>query len=400
MTMKQPFWRSVASSVAVLVGLIALDLVGAARADHDTNPGWVRRGLATVQSRELNREGKDAQTAGYYEGLLNEGSKVSSVNSLLLGGATARAAPKGAFRGVARRKRLADRYDHRGDFLYYVARPNLDVLDYEDPRLRLVTNSHGLSDKEYSRTKPANTRRIALFGDSISRGMGAPVGTNYESLLEAFLNENATGGTRFEVLNFSVSGYRVTQMFEVAMETAPAFAPDLYVFALTEMIGASRWGEHIAQLAVEGIDLKYDFLRQAVASAGIRETDAPGTVVAKLAPHRLPVLRQVLGTVRERAAGHGASVLVLLVPNVRPGLAMEEDFAGVRPLLDELGVPYMDLASTFDGLADAENYRVSADNVHPNERGHHRLFEQIRDRLQRDAGLARLVIGRGSAAPR
>jgi lysophospholipase L1-like esterase len=393
--MKQTFWHSVWTSLALLGSLIALDLLSGSASVAEAKGGWFSVVLATIQSRELNREGKDQQTAGYYEGLLNEGSRVSSMNSLLLSGATSASPPRMRLRGVNRRKRLADRYEHRGDFLYYEARPNVNVADYEDTSLRLVTNSRGLADREYSLEKPPNTRRIALFGDSISRGMGAPFGTSYEALFEKYLNEaHASPAARFEVLNFSVSGYRVTQMFDVAMHKAPTFTPDVYVFALTEMIGTSRWGEHFAQLLMEGIDLKYDFLEEAAARVNLRSTDAPGTVAAKLAPVRLPILRQILSRVRDQAARDGASVVVLLVPNVRPAAAMEEDFEGIRPLLNELRIPYVDLSDTFDAVPDLTQFRVSGDNIHPNERGQYRIFERLRDRVMADPALAWLFVGR------
>jgi lysophospholipase L1-like esterase len=393
--MTQSFWRSVRTSVALLVALVALDLASGSGENRGSRYAWLFSVVSTIQSRELNKEGQDQQTAGYYEGLLNEGSRVSSMNSLLLSGVTRTNEPKTQFRGVARRKRLADRYEHRGDFLYYEARPNVNVADYEEAHLRLVTNSRGLADGEYSLEKPPNTTRIALFGDSISRGMGAPFGTSYEALFETYLNEtHGSDGRRFEVLNFSVSGYRITQMFDVAMEKAPAFSPDLFVFALTELVGTARWGEHFAQLAVEGIDLKYDFLKETAVRVNLKDTDAPGTVAAKLAPVRLSIIREILARVGEQAAARGAKVAVLLIPNVRPAAAMEKDFEGVRPLLKDLGIPYVDLSDTFDGVADLTVFRVSEDNVHPNQRGHHRIFERLRDRVVSDKQLAQLLIGR------
>src|SRR5687768_10644864 len=129
--MTQSFWRSVRTSVALLVALVALDLASGSGENRGSRYAWLFSVVSTIQSRELNKEGQDQQTAGYYEGLLNEGSRVSSMNSLLLSGVTRTNEPKTQFRGVARRKRLGDRYEHRGDFLYYEARPNVNVADYE-----------------------------------------------------------------------------------------------------------------------------------------------------------------------------------------------------------------------------------------------------------------------------
>lgn len=378
----------VVTLVVMLGSALAVDQFGLA-AGHQA--GELVRTLTT---KSTSAEAREQQTAGYYEGLLDEGSRVSAMSLLVTGGVTRAADDDLRFGRDKRRRRLSDRYHFGDDFLFFEPRPHMDVPDYtERPHLRFVTNAHGLADRPYDVQKPAGTRRIALFGDSVSRGMGAPFGTAYEALLEEYLNHTHGMPRRFEVLNFSVSAYRISQMFDVAVEKAPRFSPDVYVFALSELIGARRWGEHLATLVARDIDLKYDIYRSAVAEAGLTSADAPSTALAKLARVRLSVLRDTLSAMRAHAARHGAHFVVLLVPNARPFDEVREDFEGVRPILEELGVPYADLTDAFAEVSDLAPYRVSEDNVHPNERGHRRLFEHLAAILDRSLTLREAVVG-------
>jgi hypothetical protein len=381
--MTEPFWRLAAGSaalVAVLTGLALLPVPVYSRTDDSLT----RKLLRTLHKDELNREAREAQTAGYYEGLLNEGSRVSGMNALVTGNERFTA------ESWARPGRR-----HRGDFLYWDMPPNLNTRDPENPRYDLVTNSHGMTDKEYALEKPPDTWRVALLGDSITRGHGAPFGTAYEFLLEDRLNEDhfAPRGQRLEILNFAVGGYRITQLVDVAIERVPEFSPDVYVLPLSELSVFRNWGDHVATLVQNDLDLKYDFLRQMVREAGLRPSDPVGTIAAKLARFRLPTLRWALGEVRAAAAANNAELLVILIANGSHPETLEEQFVGVRDLLADLKMPYVDLLDAFADVDDPVRYRVSDRNTHPNERGHRRLYERLHEEILQNRHVFRLFCG-------
>jgi hypothetical protein len=341
--------------------------------------------LGTLSNREPNMEAREELTAGYYEGLINESSRVSWMNRLSTGA-----------RGVTfENRREADRRE-TGDFLFYELVPNADTPDYADERFRyrLRTNSAGLADREYSREKPNGVHRIALLGDSITRGDGAPYLGNYESLLEARLNEEAAGGdARVEILNFAVGGYNLTQMLEAAIVKATPYAPDVYVVAMTKVSVYRRWGEHLALLLNAGIDLKYEYLRDTVRAAGLKPEDPIGVTNAKLARFRIPTIRWVLTELERHATAHDADVLVILVPSAEDVDVLREEFLGVREVIDALGIPVIDLLDTFEDVEYAP-YRVAENDGHPNAAGHRRLFEHVHDRIRADARLTRMFSGR------
>ena len=376
------FWRSASVSVVLLLALFAASTVAPPRFRRDTDT-LAKKAWRTLYKDELNREAREQQTAGYYEGLLNEGSRVSAMNSLITGNRTFEWED---WNRPWRRQ--------RGDFRYWDMHPNLATPN-GNPQLELFTNGHGMADREYPLAKPGDAWRVALLGDSITRGQGAPAGRNYETLLEDHLNARhaSKGGQRVEILNFAVGGYRITQIVDAALEWAPTFEPDVYVVPFSELTVFDRWGDHVTTLVQNGIDLKYDYLRQLVRESGLRPDDPSGTADAKLARFRLPTLRWALHEIRERARQDDARLVVVLLANGNDPEILEEEFAGVRELLTREGVPFIDLLDAFADLENPRAYRVGDNNLHPNEAGHRVLFERLYAELLEDAELLTLFTG-------
>lgn len=373
--MKQLLNHPALPALGALVALLALKGVHGADLWAGTPVADSGRTLVTtLANRDMNKEAREALTAGYYEGLINEGSRVSSMNRLVTD---------------ARRPTWEDRAqpDRRqtNDFLFYELIPNSDTPDYRDERFRynLKTNSAGMPDREYALEKPAGTRRLALLGDSISRGQGAPFQGNFEALLEAKLNAAHTGGPvrQFEVLNFSVGSYSVMQMMESAFVKAAPYEPDVYLVGLTHLSVYRRWGHHVALLLNSGIDLKYDYMRDLVRQAGLAANEPLGAVDAKLARFRIPTIRWALGEIKAHAERHGATVVVLLLPTAEPPENLDEAFLGVREMLAELELPVVDLLDTFSGVADHATVRVADNDRHPNALGHQMLADRLYERV-------------------
>ena len=71
-----------------------------------------------------------------------------------------------------------------------------------------------MRDHEYSLTKPAGVKRIAVIGDSVAFGftrhpVALPLKEIFPKVLEAELNAASPG--RYELLNFAVTGYNSAQ---------------------------------------------------------------------------------------------------------------------------------------------------------------------------------------------
>lgn len=95
-------------------------------------------------------------------------------------------------------------------------------------------NSDGLRDREHSLTKPADTVRIALLGDSFSEAMHVPMEQTFWSLLERKLEEcKLFPGKRVEVINFGVSGYGTAQELMTLRQKVWDYSPDIVMLAFT-----------------------------------------------------------------------------------------------------------------------------------------------------------------------
>lgn len=88
-------------------------------------------------------------------------------------------------------------------------------------------NSFGFRDKEYSPTKPDETLRIAVVGDSVTFGKGVDQDKTYAKVLERKLNGDCT--QHIEVLNFGVYAYNTFREYAAIKEQVMHFNPDLIV---------------------------------------------------------------------------------------------------------------------------------------------------------------------------
>jgi hypothetical protein len=350
--MKDDFTKNAARAIVLILVLLALDRLPALalRVPHLAQAAYI---VDRMHDGNLNAEDYHALAAGYYEGL-------EQVDR------------------ISKDRVENDDYHLRDDFLRFEFKPNLHrKTEFAGMR---ITNSFGMPSPEITVEKPAHTRRIAWLGDSVSAG---PYGYSYETLLTDKLNQaDLTPETQqFQLLNFSVPGYVLLNKMDVGLEKAPQFHPDVYVVQLgaTE-IGGSR--KHVAKMLLRGTDLKYDFLRQITAKAGIKSSDNQQTIIVKLQSFFIPMTRMALEQIRDHAAAQGARMIIVLVPAAADANAAAEDFDNMHPGVDGLGVPVIDLRDTFRN-ANLRELQVIPDwDIHPNIKGHQMIFQDLYAKLR------------------
>jgi hypothetical protein len=95
-------------------------------------------------------------------------------------------------------------------------------------------NSEGLRDQEHSLTKPPDTIRIAVVGDSYPEGFSVSLEETFWWVMGKKLQEcNAFPGKKIEVLNFGVSGYGTAQELLTLRNQVWKFSPDIVMLAVT-----------------------------------------------------------------------------------------------------------------------------------------------------------------------
>src|SRR6185437_7048589 len=212
------------------------------------------------------------------------------------------------------------------------------------------TNSYGFFDREHGLDKPAGVRRIAIMGDSITRGWGLPMADRYTSLLEKMLNDKSgESGKKFEVLNFAVTAYTMTQIYDVTLEKASRFHPDVYVLALTPLSASPSWGSQIASLVQKKRDLKYHFLRDLVKQSGLRSDDSADLSNWKLAPYREATLREILLRLQTFVHHQDAQLLVVIVPSVEGQDILALRLRPLDSILKGTRIPVVDVSDSFKG---------------------------------------------------
>jgi hypothetical protein len=143
------------------------------------------------------------------------------------------------------------------------------VLGYElragAPDGDFSINDAGFRDRTFPVEKPAHTYRIAVIGDSLTYGFACPQDATYPKRLERLLNGYARpGAPRFEVLNFGVTGYNVTQIVERLRVLALRYEPDLilYGYALNDPQEFSYEKETLEDLRDEAEERFHEKLRR------------------------------------------------------------------------------------------------------------------------------------------
>ncbi|MCC3419471.1 MAG: SGNH/GDSL hydrolase family protein [Microcoleus sp. PH2017_07_MST_O_A] len=94
-------------------------------------------------------------------------------------------------------------------------------------------NSDGLRDREHTKTKPPNTLRVAVLGDSFTEAIQVPVEQTFWSKLERKLGNCGAvkGRKKVEVINFGVQGYGTAQELMMLRKKVWDYSPDIVVLA-------------------------------------------------------------------------------------------------------------------------------------------------------------------------
>ncbi|MFO7810785.1 MAG: SGNH/GDSL hydrolase family protein [Candidatus Delongbacteria bacterium] len=92
----------------------------------------------------------------------------------------------------------------------------------------IKTNSYGLRGPELSRTKPENTRRILILGDSVVLGWGV----EYEKTFPALIQDMYGADDNIEVIPAGVSSWNTRTEYEYLKRVALNFEPDAVILII------------------------------------------------------------------------------------------------------------------------------------------------------------------------
>ncbi|PYS36571.1 MAG: hypothetical protein DMF75_00625 [Acidobacteria bacterium] len=118
--------------------------------------------------------------------------------------------------------------------LGYSLRPNIEGWYRKEGASYVRINSDGLRDREHSKSKPPDTIRLAVIGDSYTEAMHVEMDQTFWRVAETNLpNCPDLGGKKIEVINFGVSGYGTAQEFLMLHQRVWQYSPDVVLLAVT-----------------------------------------------------------------------------------------------------------------------------------------------------------------------
>lgn len=297
------------------------------------------------------------------------------------------------------------------DFLLFELKPNLRKTLFGLP---FLTNSFGMHGGPVDEQKPPDTFRIAVLGASMDMGWGVRYEDTYTNRLQEWLESRPEARRpgrprRYEVLNFAVAAYSPLQRLETLRRKVMDFQPDLVVYSATTL-DIRLMEIHLCDLLRQHVDLKYDFVREAIGRTGVGpadlRVDRTGKLIDKqalkdkLKPCYWGLYDRTLGAIAADCRAAGVPLAMVIIPRVGPQDApahRAEPVARLKALAAHHAIRTFDLSDAFD-RDDPATLEVAAWDDHPNATGHGRLFEAIARSLAADPKLAPLLLSTGPSS--
>jgi len=262
-------------------------------------------------------------------------------------------------------------------FLWFELVPSLHASLKDAP---LNTNRWGMRDSEYEQTPPPNTFRIAIIGGSIAMGSGVVHEETFEFLLEKRLNRELAGGkyARYEVMNFSVGGYRTLQRL-VALETKIlGFQPNA-VFFVVHPRDEEKETYYLYRMLRKGFAVPYDYLNDILLKADVDQNTSPNKALKRLEPFESEVFGWAYRRVVEVCRQRNITPILVCLPSIAGKNEMKEA-AGLIGLAEQAGFVVLNLSDVYDSQKGAY-FSLAPWDEHPNARGHRLIANRIYEAL-------------------
>jgi alginate O-acetyltransferase complex protein AlgI len=344
--------------------------------------------VASLQGSTLNAGDAALQHKGYYEKLDNP----SRMSAQLL---NIQAQKPAHWVGLNE----TQAYRARDEFIGFDLRPGAHIV-FEDQAL--TVNQWGMRGGDHSLAKPPGTYRIALLGPSHVMGSGVPDGQTFGDFLEEELNHSSPGSNvRFEVLNFGVAGFALTQQLAMLEERALMFEPDAVFVTDSPLLKPTIVGHLLATLhsrrpipyagleallrrtgatalASNGIPVPFETSRSLLGSLGVRTRMPWVEGERRLRFAADGIVAWTLGEIAKVSREHGAVPVFVALDNVGNPPSAE-----VRSLhqAEAAGFLVFNLFDVWQGR-DMPALRIGEWDHHPNAAGNRLIAKRLVDLMQ------------------
>ncbi len=260
----------------------------------------------------------------------------------------------------------------------------------------VILNDEGMRDRDFTITKPTNTMRIAVLGDSFSFGSGIKnVNLTYPKLLESELND-LNSINNYEVLNFGIQGRNTEDEIKILEEKVLKYSPDLlilgYVFNDIENVDKSvseyKFMPVIPYFGIWIRNVLYSYMYTELKFNYILDTLGlkKNVVKATLDQYNSEINKEYNNELFKKLRGIAEKNDIRVVVVIFPGLIDFNNYPynGVHEYLTETssnnGFYVIDLFDTYKSHS-PESLQVNEYDSHPNELGHRLAAEKILEKL-------------------
>jgi hypothetical protein len=192
----------------------------------------------------------------------------------------------------------------------------------------------------------------------------------------------------------AVSGDSPTQQLLRLRDEAPGLDPD-WILSDVTALDFSLEEQHLRWAIAKGVDIPFDFVREALAGSKVEPGDSPDEFHRKFSPFLKPLVDRTVGAWAAESRRIGVPLTVVILPRADSKVESPHLFRLLRDLSDRHGLRYVDLSDTFDRLG-LDEYRIAPWDHHPNALGHRLIFAGLRDGLLADGRFTAAIDGEES----
>src|SRR5437868_6180458 len=245
-------------------------------------------------------------------------------------------------------------FRERSDFLLRDIIPSISTVLGGAP---CASNSLGMRDREYSRTKPANTYRIVLLGASNDMGFGVKNDQTYENLVEDALNSRVADPrySRYEILNLAVAADSILQRVLRLEEEGFALQPDAAILSVTA-VDEQFVASHLRKALIQGVEPSPGYrqiIESVVRRAGVNGKMPAVMIERRLQPYYVELCKWSFQRFAQQCAQHGVHPLIIYRP--APADFSGQESAGRTKMIElarAAGLKVVDLSAAFDSVTD------------------------------------------------
>jgi D-alanyl-lipoteichoic acid acyltransferase DltB (MBOAT superfamily) len=246
----------------------------------------------------------------------------------------------------------------------------------------MTINRWGMRDRDCELKTPPGTYRIAITGASHTMGTGVEDDQVFDNIVEDRLTSDhaSTDHERYELLNFSVSGYGpVQQLADMDKRVFKKFEFSALIYIGIDDI---YWVvKDVVDVTTHDLPMPYQHLHDVGSENGLTSKSSYAECTQKLAPHAEELLAWVYGEMVQRCKERGVVPMAAFIPHtmaIEPEVQVRVD--RMMQIAHDAGFTVLDLTHAYDG-ADYPKLWIAPWDSHPNAQCHRMLAQVLYDKL-------------------